>query len=158
MFFWGKFNRDLAWDVYYIINFHTLVIVNKLFSIVLSSLILLQSFGIHWNDIVQLDELIEHAQFHSDQYGDNLVVFLSKHYGELKADHQKQHQEEKEDHEKLPFNHHCPIASITAFVMDASFSGLDYVEEVEYKSINFQYCPPSSTLHAEGILQPPRIS
>lgn len=132
--------------------------MNKLCSIFIASLILLQSSGIHWNDIVQLDELIEHAQFHSDAYGDNLVVFLSKHYGELKADHQKQHQEEKEDHEKLPFNHHCSVASVTVFVMDASSIGLDYVEVLEFRSLNFQYCPPSSTLHAEGILQPPRIS
>ena len=140
------------------VNFLKFDIVNKLCSIFIASLILLQSFGIHWNDIVQLDELIEHAQFHSEAYGDNLVVFLSKHYGELKADHQKQHQEEKEDHEKLPFNNHCSVASVTVFVMDTSSIGLDYIELVEFRSLNFQYCAPSSTLHADGILQPPRIS
>ena len=64
----------------------------KLFSISLSFLILLQSFGISFNDLSQIDEFIEHAQFHSEQYGDNVFVFISKHYGELKTDHDKEHQ------------------------------------------------------------------
>ena len=121
-------------------------------------MILLQSFGIHLDDIVQMDELIEHAKFHSEQYGDNVIVFLSKHYGELKADHQEQHQEEKEDHEKLPFNHHCHITSVTAFVATSFNSGLEQLEILDFKSATFFYQAPSSSLHAEGILQPPRIS
>ncbi len=64
---------------------------------------MIQSFGLCFDDMVQIDEFIEHAQFHSEAYGDNVIVFISKHYGELKADHEKDHQEEKEDHEKLPF-------------------------------------------------------
>ena len=132
--------------------------MNKLFSILISSLILLQSFGIHSDDIVQFDELLEHAQFHSEQYGDNVIVFLSKHYGELKADHQKQHQEEREDHEKLPFNHHSHITTVTAFVATPFSSGLNQLEILDFKSATFFYQAPSSSLHSEGILQPPRIS
>ncbi len=132
--------------------------MNKLFSIFISSIILLQSFGIHYNDIVQLDNFIEHAQFHNDQYGDNLIVFLSKHYGELKADHQKKHQEEKKDHEKLPFDHNCHIAPVMAFVTETFKAELNQLEILDFKSRNFYYQEPSSSLHSEGILQPPRIS
>ncbi|WP_419211460.1 hypothetical protein ACNR9Q_12000 [Maribacter sp. X9] len=132
--------------------------MNKLFSILLSFVILLQSLGIHYDDLVQLDELIEHAQFHNEQYGDDVIVFLSKHYGELKADHQKQHQEEKEDHEKLPFNHHCHITSVTAFVPNTFNSELKQWEDLDYKTPIFHYQAPSSSLHSEGILQPPRLS
>ncbi|TLP77259.1 hypothetical protein [Maribacter sp. ACAM166] len=132
--------------------------MNKLFSIVLSTFILLQSFGVHYDDLFQLDELIEHAQFHSDQYGDNIVVFLSKHYGELKADHQREHQEEKKDHEKLPFNHSCSVTSVTGMVINSLKTDLNQLEILEYKIPNFHYQAPSSSLHTEGILQPPRFS
>jgi hypothetical protein len=138
--------------------FHKFDTVNKLVSIFISSVFLLQSFGIHYDDIVQLDEFIEHAQFHSDQYGDNLIVFLSKHYGELKADHQREHQEEKKDHEQLPFNHSSSITSVTAFVINTFKTELIQLEIVDYKTSNFHYQAPSSSLHSEGILQPPRTS
>ena len=120
---------------------------------------MLQSFGVHYDDIVQLDELIEHAQFHNEQYGDNIIVFLSKHYGELKADHQREHQEEKKDHEKLPFNHngtsHICIADI---IFNTYKSELNEVDFSDYTDANFYYQAPSSSLHSQGILQPPRIS
>ena len=132
--------------------------MNKIFSIFLSSLILLQSFGIHLDDIVQLDELIEHAQFHSNEYGDNMIVFLSKHYGELKANHQKEHQEEKKDHEQLPFNHSSSITSVTALVINTFKTELIQLDISELKTSNFHYQTHSSSLHSEGILQPPRIS
>ena len=120
---------------------------------------MLQSFGVHYDDIVQLDELIEHAQFHSEQYGDNVIVFLSKHYGELKADHQRDHQEEKKDHEKLPFNHsgtsHISVADV---FINTYKSELNEVEFLDFTDANFYYQAPSSSLHSQGILQPPRIS
>jgi len=120
---------------------------------------MLQSFGVHYDDIVQLDELFEHAQFHNEQYGDNVIVFLSKHYGELKADHQRDHQEEKKDHEKLPFNHngtfHICVADV---ILNTYKSELNEVEFSDYIDSNFYYKAPSSSLHSQGILQPPRIS
>lgn len=133
-------------------------LMSKIFSIVLSSVILLQSLGIHYDDIVQMDNLIQHAEFHNDRYGDNIIVFLSKHYGELKADHQREHQEEKEDHEKLPFNDHSHITSVTAFVLDAFSTELNQLELSDYHPPVFHYQAPSSSVHSEGILQPPRFS
>ena len=119
---------------------------------------MLQSFGVHYNDIIQLDELIEHAQFHSEQYGDNMLVFLSKHYGELKVDHQRDHQEEKKDHEKLPFNHSASHTCVADVIINTFKAELNDIEILDLNSPNFYYQPPSSSLHSEGILQPPRIS
>ena len=65
--------------------------VTKLFSIVLASFILVQSFNIHLGDILKFDMLLDHAKMHKSKYGDNFFVFLSKHYGELKESHKKQH-------------------------------------------------------------------
>ncbi len=120
----------------------------------------MQSIGLSFFDFSQIDEFIEHAQFHSEQYGDNVFVFISKHYGELKADHDKQHQEEKGDHEELPFNHNtCShISSITAFVINTCKAGLKIPHFSERTETNFYYQEPSSTLHTLGILQPPKHS
>lgn len=107
---------------------------------------------------MQIDEFIEHAQFHSEQYGDNVFVFISKHYGELKANHDKEHQEEKEDHEQLPFQKHSQISSMNAFVLNTSKEVYHIPDFSEFKTNNFHYQAPSSSLHLEGLLQPPRHS
>ena len=130
----------------------------KLFSISISLLIFFQSFGISFDDVSQIDEFVEHAQFHSEQYGDNVFVFISKHYGELKASHDIEHKEEKEDHEKLPFQHQTHVNSSTAFVLNNfkhEFKAIDFSETRDY---NFFYQEPSSSLHLEGLFQPPRQS
>ncbi|MFD1063128.1 hypothetical protein ACFQ1Q_07705 [Winogradskyella litorisediminis] len=130
--------------------------MSRLFSISLSFVILIQSFGIGLADLTQIDEFIEHAQFHSEQYGDNVFVFISKHYGELKAEHNKEHQEEKEDHEQLPFQHQTHISSITACVLDSKKDEFKTPEFSEFRTHNFYYKEPSSSLHLEGLFQPPR--
>ena len=130
----------------------------KLFSIALSLIVLIQSSGICFDDMVQIDEFIEHAQFHSEQYGDNVIVFISKHYGELKADHDKEHQEEKEDHEKLPFQHQSHMSSIMAFTLNTQKEDFIALEFPEFNTHNFYYQAPSSLLHSEALFQPPRLS
>lgn len=132
--------------------------MSKLFSISFSFLILIQSFGISVGDIAQIDEFIEHAQFHSDQYGDNVLVFISKHYGELKAGHEKEHQEEKEDHKQLPFQQHSNITTTSAFVLNSFKEALKTVEISEFSANQFYYQESVSSLHSLGLFQPPRQS
>ncbi|WP_027075984.1 hypothetical protein [Maribacter antarcticus] len=123
--------------------------MNKVFSILLSVVILLQSFGMHADDLVQIDEFITHGQFHSAQYGDNAIVFISKHYGELKAAHEEEHQEEREDHERLPFQQQSHTMSVMGFTLGSVIP--------EFRPFNFYYKAPLSSLHSDGILQPPRL-
>ena len=136
------------------------MVLSKLLSISLSLIILTQSFGIVLDDVLQLDEFIEHAQFHNEQYGDNVIVFISKHYGELKANHEKEHQEEKEEHEQLPFNHNnCShITTVTAFVLHALKEEQKIPRFAESIDSNFFYQAPTSSLHKSGLFQPPRNS
>lgn len=117
----------------------------------------MQSIGIHLSDLVQLDEFIEHAQFHSKEYGDNVFVFISKHYGELKAEHDAQHKEEQEEHQQLPFQHHYHM-TVNAFEADLPKMEFVLMDFPELQSSNFHYQDPFSTLHIEGLLQPPRFS
>jgi hypothetical protein len=121
---------------------------------------LFQSMGFQFSDITQFDELIGHAEFHSKQYGDNMLVFISKHYGELKAEHQEKHQEEEKDHEKLPFNHSSCSHTVhtIAFVLDTFKSNLQIPDFTATTESNFYYQVPVSNLHEKGLFQPPRIS
>lgn len=129
----------------------------KITSILISSLILIQSFNIHFDDIVEIDELIEHAQFHAEEYGDNFFVFISKHYGELKAEHSQKHQEEKEDHEQLPFQNQCNLASFSAFVLNQTANDYPVVIDFVYGcDSNYFYQVSYHSLAQEGLLQPPR--
>ncbi len=128
----------------------------KVTSIAVSLLILIQSFNVHFSDIVELDELIEHAQFHADEYGDNFFVFLSKHYGELKADHSKKHQEEKEEHEQLPFQHQSQSTALFVFVLNQAPENALEIEFSFDRDTNFYYQASYHSLAQEGLLQPPR--
>lgn len=120
---------------------------------------LVQSVDITFNDIAQLDEFIAHANFHAEKYGDNFVVFISKHYGELKEQHSEDHKEEKRDHEKLPFQNHCHCYSSTfAIVFNTFFSELKSLQNLEDNVTNFYYQFPSSSLHTAGPFQPPRFA
>lgn len=118
----------------------------------------MQSFGIRINDLVQLDDFIEHATFHSEEYGDNVLVFISKHYGELKADHDKEHQEEKEDHDQLPFQQQTAVTFVADFILNTNKDDFQTTLFSEFKKHTFYYQAPSSSLHSQGILQPPRHS
>ena len=80
----------------------TLGWMNFFISISLSFVLLFQGINFGLPDLIKAGELIEHARFHSQNHGDNFIAFISKHYGELKEQHEQQHQEEKKDHEKLP--------------------------------------------------------
>jgi hypothetical protein len=128
----------------------------KLSAVILSLTILIQSFNFSFSDILQLNELIEHAQFHKEKYGDDFLTFLSKHYGEDKIEHEKDHQEELPEHEKLPFNHqHIHSIDCNSFVLnnlDFSFEKVDFKED---KITNFYYLDIYSSIYKEGILQPP---
>lgn len=121
-------------------------------------MILVQSVNFSFDDVLQLDELIEHAQFHEQEHGDDFFIFLSKHYGELKAEHSKKHQEEQKDHEQLPFQCQNHISTFTAFVMQLSLIESDDLDLTEGVETNFYYQLSFSSLHKKGLLEPPKRS
>lgn len=130
--------------------------MSKLIVILLSGVILLQSFHIGAEDILQLDELLEHAEFHKQEHGDNFFVFLSKHYGELKAEHSKNHQEEKSDHEQLPFQCQGHSITIIASLPFKSTNEFNEFTPLNSSEANFHYVNLYASLHEKELLQPPR--
>ncbi|MFD0863586.1 hypothetical protein ACFQ1M_15320 [Sungkyunkwania multivorans] len=119
---------------------------------------LFQSFGIGIDDAIQMDELIEHARFHQEKYGDNMLVFISKHYGALKDTHEQEHQEEKGEHEQLPFQNSSHTTPPVVLVQNISKTECGTPELLELTIPNFYYQAPSSSLHSEGLLHPPQLS
>ncbi|MEX0275477.1 MAG: hypothetical protein AB3N16_13975 [Flavobacteriaceae bacterium] len=128
----------------------------KLVSIGLSALILFQSLNIPFHALLELDELIEHAQFHSETHGDNFWVFFSKHYGDLKEEHSKEHKEEQEDHEQLPFQHqNCHAHTIFFVFCPMALPRIGHPVEKADKNL-FVYTAPCSNFEQDTPLQPPR--
>ncbi len=129
-----------------------------LVSISLSAILLLQGFNFGLPDLLRVGDLLEHASFHAENHGDSFAVFLSKHYGELKDQHNREHQEEEKEHEKLPFNHQACAHSFTGFVLtNSSFDTLKF-SVIIVKSPIFFYENPYSSPEDSGIFQPPRVA
>lgn len=131
--------------------------MNKIVTIGISLLILLQSVNIHFKDLVELGQLVEHYQFHNKEYGDSFMVFVSKHYGELKTSHNQKHQEEQQEHEKLPFQHQTQCAAQSlVFVLEPS-NFIDSRSEVPVATKgNFHYQMSYSLVWGDGPFQPPK--
>jgi len=129
----------------------------KFFSIFISGLILFQSFNIHLGDLLRLEELIEHVEFHEDKYGDDLFVFLSKHYGDLKQSHKEQHKKEKKDHSHPPINHDCSSQIQTSFVVNSISFTMVRLQIIKTTTI-FLYQDIFSTFEKQKIFQPPQFS
>ncbi len=117
---------------------------------------LVNSTGFHFNDILELDELIEHYQFHTKEHGDNFLVFLSKHYGKQKAEHSRKHQEEQQDHEKLPFQHQTQCSQLLVFVLNTRPVLISRTEIPVTTSGNFHYQISYSQVWGDSPFQPPK--
>lgn len=128
----------------------------NLFSISFSFIILIQSFNIHVGDINKLNEVIEHAELHKQRYGDNIFVFLSKHYGDLKISHEKQHQEEKKNQHHTPINHDCNSQLQSAFVLNSLMITIYNCNKEIKKSNIFYYQDKFSSFEKQKIFQPPK--
>ena len=130
--------------------------MNKIIAIGISLLILLQGANVHFKDLVELGELMEHYQFHTKEYGDNFVVFVSKHYGELKISHSEKHQEEQEEHEKLPFQHQTQCAQPLVFVLGNDNPIYSRSEIPMASKGNFHYQMSYSHIWGDNPFQPPK--
>jgi len=132
--------------------------MKTLIAISLSFLVFFQSVGIGMADVFMLNDLVEHAKYHSEEYGDNFLTFFEKHYGSLKAEHQQNQQEENHDHDKLPFQHNnCNHLLTEVVLMDYEFplkkSEISYPQEH-----HFYYQDFYSFLNRSNIFQPPKTA
>ncbi|GGW32511.1 hypothetical protein GCM10007383_17040 [Arenibacter certesii] len=104
----------------------------------------------------QLNEFFSHAQFHKQKYGDNLIDFVSKHYGAQKEQHHREHQEEHKDHESLPFNHQSCIHAVTAFVLNEAPAILLKTPPAFDSTSGYFYQESYEQISNTDIFQPPK--
>jgi len=120
--------------------------------------LLVQSLHLGMADLAQLDGFFAHAQFHKQKYGDNLLVFISKHYGELKTEHDQEHKEEQQDHENLPFNHQACSDLSTAFVLSGAEFAVPKSAQVADTALDFFYQESYYQIENSDIFQPPKTA
>ena len=118
---------------------------------------MLQSLRISFSDLVQVDDLLEHASYHKEQFGDNFLTFLSKHYGSLKEDHNKKHSEEKPQHEQLPFQQLSHFSGLQIVLhRSTGFELIFPSDDLASGKPNFYYFLVDATGFKSGIFQPPK--
>lgn len=121
----------------------------------MAGMMLAQSFNIHLVDVFELKNLVEHAEYHKTTYGDDLISFLSKHYGDQKAEHNRDKQEEQ-DHRQLPFNHGFHL-NITPFdLIEINAQQLSDICNADPEITKFFYQDSYSYLQNSDIFQPPQ--
>ena len=129
----------------------------KYTSLILSFFILSQSFNLHLRDVLKLQNLIEHIEFHESAYGDDIFSFFSKHYGNKMEEHQEQ-RDDSSDHQKLPFHHKICLDSGHFFIFDTNIVKLELLVAPNVKKSVFTYDDLYSFLENTDIFQPPRIT
>ena len=125
-------------------------LMNQIVHITISFLISLHSIGLNLVDVVQVDVLYEHYQYHQQELGHDLLTFIDLHYGEQKEAHQEDH----EGHEKLPFHH----SSISINILFLDNLELNINQNLIYEEIVIPntYNSLISFLFIDEILQPPK--
>lgn len=102
-------------------------------------------------ELGKLDNLIEHARLHAEEYGDSIISFLAKHYGNQKEAHASEH----EEHDKLPL-HHLQTMHIQIVFADYGDWPLNLSPLAgEGQAVHAFYQEPVSRLFANHIFQPP---
>jgi len=130
--------------------------MKTLVAISLSLIVFSQSVGIGISDVLMVNDLLEHAKYHAQEYDDDFSSFFEKHYGALKSEHQKSNNHHP--HEKLPFQHNNCNHLLTEVVVIA----YDFVIEKSVISAEVKpdvyYQNPYSFLERVSIFQPPRAA
>ena len=130
--------------------------MKTVFAFTLSTLIFFQTIGIGIGDIMLFGSLIEHAQYHSENYGDNFSDFMAKHYGAQKEEHKNNQSEEEQDHKKLPFQHTSCHHILTDGVLISFEIDIAETEIIPQNRSVFYYQNLYSSLEKRSVFQPPQ--
>ncbi|PCI08678.1 MAG: hypothetical protein COB73_06600 [Flavobacteriaceae bacterium] len=122
----------------------------------LALLILFQGIFANTNTLFEISELIEDYQLHSVKYGDDAMSFLSKHFGDLKEDHKKQHQQDRKGH-KRPAQNKIGGSHVD-FTLQASYFTINNEIEIDLLDSNFHYLDLFSTFEKQPVFQPPQLA
>ena len=130
--------------------------MNRIVSIGTALLILFQGINLQFNDLVELDALVEHYQFHVESHGDDFMSFLSKHYGSERDSHNLAHKEEQKQHEQLPFQNQGQSYQPLVLLFGQTPPLLTRSEDPREPNGMFLYLNTYSPLLGDGPFQPPK--
>ncbi|MAD96430.1 MAG: hypothetical protein CMB99_03795 [Flavobacteriaceae bacterium] len=126
--------------------------MKKILSILLTQLILIQSLQIGFDDFVKIENLLEHAQYHQEQYGDTFFEFLMEHYAD--DDHPIV---EHEEHKDLPFKKDANHLNQAPIMIAFQAVKYDLAQQSnQQKKGSFFYKEPVTESSHSIILQPPK--
>ncbi len=125
----------------------------KVVAILLSFFILGQGAFTYAAELEKMDDLLEHAKFHEEEYGDGFASFMSKHYGNQKEDHKDDH-----GHDQLPFQHCGQLLIQSAFIFAKTTAELSSPLVSETQQNNYFYQQLYSSQLINVLLQPPRTA
>ena len=126
--------------------------MSKLAAILFSTLILVQSSNISFDDLSKLNVLLEHAEYHKATYGDSFIDFLAQHYDESVFENGFDHKE----HKNLPFKHQY-LDSYVQVIFELINLNLDVnIHEIDFNNKNFTYNKLFSNQYVNNFFQPPQ--
>ena len=126
----------------------------KFIAILLSNLILLQSLNIGMESFTKIKVLLEHVEYHQEQYGDTFFDFLVEHYGDnndlVTITNHKEHKDLPFKKVSLTYNH---------LISDFNFNLIIF--ELKNKVIlnsksNYYYQESYSHFEKSSVFQPPK--
>jgi hypothetical protein len=113
-------------------------------------ILLLQSVHVGLEDVVKIPDLFEHYQEHKENYGDDLLTFLKKHYGSEK----EAHSSEEPENQDLPF-HHAHHFCIDLKIDIPVVLSMNVIQPDQSKHY-FVYHPPHTASATHSLFQPPK--
>jgi len=128
--------------------------MQKFLTSYLAIIILFQGMFGNTNILFEINELAEDYQIHKEQYHDSFTTFLSKHFGDLKKNHQQQHEEEHRQHQHPQSDFNANFQ--TDFVPQISTINLHNCMVKEKRNTLFFYKNLFSNFEKQKIFQPPQ--
>jgi len=130
----------------------------KIFSILLSTLIFFQSFNVSFKDFSKLKVMIEHLDYHQENFEESIDDFVAIHYGTAKILHSDTH-EHNDEHENLPFKKESKTSQNIPIDFIINNSSIEIINNnLSELSVNFFYKEMHSTYEKPNVFQPPKQS
>jgi hypothetical protein len=130
--------------------------VHKVLAYTIGVLLLSQSMNVHIGELAQLDDFVEHAQYHQKEYGDDWFTFIKKHLGSDKERHLQQDHPDK--HEKLPQHDHLCSNVLPLVILQDKVAFNILKQNKQVGKTTFHYLEDYSFLAQKDFFQPPRFA
>lgn len=125
-------------------------------SFLFAFLFLIQSVQIQISDLFHFSDLVEHYNYHSEEFGDDLFSFIEKHYGTLAQQHSNDEPQERQEHQNLPF--HKVISQFDLQLqLNSLLTSMDCSEESSIRKPSQFYRFGGGIELFFKVFQPPRI-